>query len=462
MQKVGTNMRKVSKYTLKVVTLVILILLNVFVLKIVGFNVEDTFTVELKINTANSDSFQLFYKQQDEWQGGEDLIVNYTIPNNSEILLYKVPQDITSLRMDLGTVATELSVEKLVIKYLNRQIDLIDINVIDQLEMNQIESVKMVDNVLKVTTTGNDPYIIFDDINLSMFYQNQKLINMLFKVFICIIIDTIAFVIYKKRRTIKNLGLWDNRRLITNLAKNDFKTKYAGSYLGITWAFIQPIITVLIYWFVFQIGFRTPPVGEFPYLLWLVAGLIPWFVFSDAISNAAYSLIEYNYLVKKVVFKISILPIVKVISAFFVHVFFIGFGIMLFLIYGYTPDIYTLQIIYYAFCLFFIILGMSYATSSIIIFFKDLSQIINIILQVVMWMTPILWNQTILASNLQWIFKLNPIFYIVQGYRDCFIDKVWFWERTGITIYFWIVSIAIFVIGSTVFKKLKVHFADVL
>nr|WP_302598820.1 ABC transporter permease [uncultured Cellulosilyticum sp.] len=457
-------MKKINRRVLKLGSLLILLLLNVFILNVVKLNVDDTVSVELRLNSTDGDSFQLFYKNRAEWDGNNSLIVDYTNPNNSETLVYKVPLDTTDLRIDLGTIATEMTIEKLIIKDLISQIDLIGIKDINQLEMHDIGNLKIVENVVKVTTTGNDPYIVFKDINLSGFNQRRGIINILYKLFTCIIVDIAAFVTYRKRNMLKSLivELWGNKRLIINLAKNDFKTKYAGSYLGITWAFVQPIITILIYWFVFQIGFRTPPVGNFPYVLWLIAGLIPWFVFSDAISNAAYSLIEYNYLVKKVVFKISVLPMVKVISAFFVHLFFIVFGIVVFSLYGYTPTIYTLQIIYYAFCLFFIILGTSYATSAIIIFFKDLSQIINIILQVTMWMTPILWNQTILPTNLQWIFKLNPIFYIVQGYRDCFIDKVWFWQRTGITIYFWVITIGIFAIGSVVFKRLKVHFADVL
>ena len=102
--------------------------------------------------------------------------------------------------------------------------------------------------------------------------------------------------------------------MIYKLAKNDFKTKYAGSYLGIIWAFIQPVITVLVYWFVFEVGFRggsdSLPV---PFVLYLVAGIIPWFFFQDGLTGGTNSLLEYSYLVKKVVFNISVLPVVKIL-----------------------------------------------------------------------------------------------------------------------------------------------------
>ena len=69
-------------------------------------------------------------------------------------------------------------------------------------------------------------------------------------------------------------------KLIWTLAKNDFKTKFAGSYLGIVWALVQPIVTVLVYWFVFQVGLRqTADFNGCPFVLWMLAGLVPWFYF---------------------------------------------------------------------------------------------------------------------------------------------------------------------------------------
>ncbi len=257
--------------------------------------------------------------------------------------------------------------------------------------------------------------------------------------------------------------LLSNRIFIWNLSKNDFKTKYTGSYLGIIWAFIQPIVTILVYWFVFELGLRiTSPVEDVPFILWFAIGLIPWFFFSEAIMNATNCFIEYSYLVKKIVFKISILPIVKILSSLFVHLVFVCFIALVASTYGYYPNIYLLQLTYYIFSTFFIILGISYITSSIILFFKDLGQIINIFLQIGMWMTPIMWSPTILPLNLQWIIKLNPVYYIVEGYRDTFINHIWFFEKYNQTLYFWAIALIIFGFGAFIFKKLKPHFADVL
>ncbi len=199
--------------------------------------------------------------------------------------------------------------------------------------------------------------------------------------------------------------LWQSRRLIWKLAKNDFKNRYAGSYFGRIWAFTQPVVTVLLYWFVFghimmadKKEILTAGV-EAPYVLWLTAGLVPWFYFSEAINNGTTSLIEYSYLVKKVVFKISIIPIVKLIAALFTHLFFVCFMLLLYFLYGYKPEVYLIQLLYYTFCMFMLVLALSYSTCAVVIFFRDLLQIINIGLQVGMWATPILWNISYLDGN---------------------------------------------------------------
>lgn len=257
--------------------------------------------------------------------------------------------------------------------------------------------------------------------------------------------------------------LIENRKLIWTLSKNDFRTRFAGSYLGIVWAFVQPIVTVLVYWFVFQVGLKAGRTNEYPFVLWLVAGLVPWFFFSEALNGGTNALIEYSYLVKKVVFKISILPIVKVMAAMFVNIFFIVFTLVLCSCYGYTPSWYTLQIIYYLLCNFLLVLGLSYFTAAIVVFFRDLTQIISIVLQVGVWLTPIMWDaEHMLSPNLLKIFKLNPVYYIVDGFRDSLLAGVGFWEKPMWTVYFWLFVIIVFSIGVSVFKRLRVHFADVL
>ncbi len=290
--------------------------------------------------------------------------------------------------------------------------------------------------------------------------------EMIKKIIACIIIVVaiIVFSVLYDKITILPVELYQSRHLIWKLAKNDFKKRYAGSYLGAVWAMVQPVVTVAMYYVVFDVimGTGNAMVPDKPYVLFLTAGLVPWFYFSEALNSGTNALLEYNYLVKKVVFKISVLPIIKIIAATFIHVFFALVMLVIAAIYGYYPSVYTLQLIYYSFCLFVFVLGLCYSTCAIMVFFKDIGQIISILLQIGMWATPILWDVNGLSSTVQMIVKINPLVYIVNGYRSAIFEKAWFWEDFYSTMYFWIVTVVVFGIGALVFKRLKVHFSDVL
>lgn len=261
--------------------------------------------------------------------------------------------------------------------------------------------------------------------------------------------------------------LYQNRHLIWKLAKNDFKKRYAGSWMGAVWAMVQPVVTVVMYWLVFDVimhgaGTAMRGGGEIPFVLFLTAGLVPWFYFTEALSNGTMALTEYNYLVKKVVFKISILPIIKVIGATFIHIFFAGILLLVAMLYGYMPTLYTLQIVYYSFCVFVLVLALSYTTCALQVFMKDIAQIINIILQIGMWATPIMWDFGAISPSWAKILKLNPMVYVVNGYRDAVYNHGWFFEDMYATMYFWIFTIVVFGLGALIFRRLKVHFADVM
>jgi teichoic acid transport system permease protein len=281
-----------------------------------------------------------------------------------------------------------------------------------------------------------------------------------------ILVSCFAFIKWYDKFVGLPQELWQSRHLIWKLAKNDFKKRYAGSYLGAFWAMAQPVVTVGMYYVVFDIimgGSASRTAADVPFVLFLTAGLVPWFYFSEALNSGTNALREYDYLVKKVVFKISILPIIKIIAATFIHVFFVLVLLIVAAVYGYYPSIYTLQLIYYSACLFIFVLALCYTTCAVVVFFKDLSQIISIALQIGMWATPILWDIDTLESN-RWvsILKLNPLVYVVNGYRSAIYERQWFFEDFFSTMYFWIVTVVLFGIGALIFKRLKVHFADVL
>ena len=256
------------------------------------------------------------------------------------------------------------------------------------------------------------------------------------------------------------------RKLIWDLAKADFKKRFVGSYFGVVWMFVQPLVTVLIYFFIFQLGFKSvPPVPGVPYVLWLVPGIVPWFFYSEALNCITGCLQEYSYLVKKVVFQVEILPVIKLISCLLVHGFFLLIMLIMALCFGKLPMATWIQILYYSFAASMLALAFGYLTSAIHVFFKDMAQIVSICLQFGMWLSPIMYQETMFSADYPWIvtvLKLNPFYYIVAGYRDSILTGNWFWERPTLTVYFWVVTLVIGFAGLKVFKRLRPHFSDVL
>ena len=257
-------------------------------------------------------------------------------------------------------------------------------------------------------------------------------------------------------------------KLTFTLAWNDFKRRFVGSYLGIIWMIIQPCVTIAIYYLIW--GIINNDSGQ---VAALVSKLAPWFFFSEALQLATNSLYDYSYLVKKVVFKVSILPQVKIFSAALAHLIFLAIVIVLCISLDCNPSIAWIQLFYYAFCIYALVSGLSYMTAAVSVFFKDMIQIVGIVVQIGMWLAPImlpLSGPNFLAADGTFnmygkLIKLNPITYIVEGYRTTLTKNLWFWELDGFlqdTIYFWLVTVVIFIIGYIVFKKLKPHFADVL
>lgn len=256
--------------------------------------------------------------------------------------------------------------------------------------------------------------------------------------------------------------IWQERKLIMVLAKADFKKKFVGSYLGMFWMFLQPIVSILIYYMVFQVGFKSNPVGNIPYILWLMPGIFSWNFFNDALMNGVLTLNSYQHLVKKIVFKIDILPIVRIVSSLFLHLIFIYITMVVFLLFGQQPSVWWLQAIYYLFCNLILITGSVYLTAALNVFVKDTSQFVNICLQFGFWLAPVMWDESIMPAALRPLLRLNPCTYIVNGFRNSFVYHVGFWENWGETIYFWILTGLVLMIGIRFYKKMELHFADML
>ncbi len=253
-----------------------------------------------------------------------------------------------------------------------------------------------------------------------------------------------------------------NQRILVNLIKSDFKNRYLGNHLGIIWAFIQPLVMIGVYWFVFMHGFRVTPVENVPFLLWLLAGMVPWFLLSDAITSASNAITSQSFLVKKIVFEVKLLPIVKIGSAIIVNLVFWVLMLLVCICYGYYPSLIWLQLIYYILCILVFSLSLSLLLSAIMPFMPDIGQVVSIFIQIMFWATPIFWNKELLTGYLVLVYKLNPFAYIVNGFRDTLINHTSILVHYNQMLYFWFLTSVLFWLGNRVFNKLRPHFADVL
>lgn len=252
------------------------------------------------------------------------------------------------------------------------------------------------------------------------------------------------------------------RSLIIEMAKREIGIQYADSLLGFFWTFLNPLIMIFILWIVFGLGFRTVPKGDAPFVIWLTAGMAIWNTFSEVISGSTSAIVSNAHLVKKMRFPLSILPIVKLVGSFITHAVFLLLLIGLILLYRMPFSLYWLQIVYYFMAMSVFTLGLSWVTSSVNVFVRDMSQVVKVSLTFGFWITPIFWDLHIMPVKLQYILRLNPMFYVIQGYRDSFIYFVPFWHHWRMTLYFWGITGAIFILGAFIFLRLRPHFADVV
>ncbi len=257
--------------------------------------------------------------------------------------------------------------------------------------------------------------------------------------------------------------IWRNRFVVYQMVKRDYKNRYIGSFLGFAWTIIQPLVMMMVLWFVFAKAFKNGPVdGTIPFISWIAVGIIAWNFFAETLSSSTSVFLEYSYLVKKNNFRLEILPIIKLFSALITHLIFIGIAIIIIIASGMPFSWYWFQIIYYLVALCVLLFGLSLICSCLQIFMRDTSQIVAIALQFGFWLTPIIWNFNLLPDNYKIFLELNPMFYIVEGYRKSFIFHEPFWSSPYLTIYFWALTWTIAIMGVLLFKKLRPHFVDVL
>lgn len=252
-------------------------------------------------------------------------------------------------------------------------------------------------------------------------------------------------------------GLYEYRELLKTSIKKDIRGRYKNSILGVFWSFLNPLLQLAVYAIVFPLIMKS----DIPnYTVFVCCGLIPWTFFSTAISRTSFVMVENGNIIKKVFFPREILPI-SIVTSELVN-FFISTIIILAFVIAYGMG-FTWYIVFYPVILivqYILLIGISLLVSSLTVYFRDLQHFIGILLQLLFYATPIVYGMDIIPVSFQWILKLNPMSYIIDGYRSIF-----YYQRmpdlVGLGIVF-AISIVLCIVGYFIFNKLQKRFAEEL
>lgn len=249
--------------------------------------------------------------------------------------------------------------------------------------------------------------------------------------------------------------LFNYSEFLKSNVKKDIRGKYKGSFLGVLWSFINPLLSVLVYAIVFPYIMRIKVEN---YLIYLITGIIPWTFFTSAINTGIISILSNADIIKKVYFPRIILPISSVTSAL-VNFFISCIIILAFCIFGgvgISASLLWLPLV--ALIQYVMLLGFTFILSAIEMYMRDIEHIVNFVLAMAFYATPILYTPDIFPDNLSWILKINPMAYLVNAYRDIFL----YHQNPSLygLIIVGVFSVVIFIIGYIVFERLQKGFAE--
>ena len=259
------------------------------------------------------------------------------------------------------------------------------------------------------------------------------------------------------------LTLWRNRALIRSMVWRDILGRYRGSFGGVFWTVLNPLLLMLTYYFVFGIVLRTRFGGDpsrSTFVLYFLAGMLPWLPFSEAAGRAPFVLMEHRNFVKKLVFPLETLPVNLTASGLVTQAFALAlFLLFLLLARGsvpaaalWLPALLVPQVLF--------TLGVCWFLAALGVYVRDLGQINGFLLTLWFFLTPICYPEASLPSEAMGLLSKNPLFVLVRGYRTILLESSA--PAFGPLWKLWLVSAAVFILGHAWFYKLRKSFADVI
>ncbi len=257
---------------------------------------------------------------------------------------------------------------------------------------------------------------------------------------------------------------WEYKSQLTKLAKSDLNKTYKGSLLGWAWALIRPAILIFVFWFAFTVGLRHGhDVDGYPFFLWLIAGMIPWYYMRDMLNSGSNSIRKYRYLVTKIKFPVSTIPTFVSMANLAVNTGLIIVMIFIFWAFGYAPTVYYLQIPFYILLMFLFWTAWGLFSGIMSAMSSDFLNLVRSLTQALFWLSGILYDaRTIDQVWIRKILLVNPVTLLINGFRNVFISHQWFWEQPGEIRNFLIAYIVMCLLAVWAYKKLRKELPDVL
>lgn len=247
------------------------------------------------------------------------------------------------------------------------------------------------------------------------------------------------------------------------LATYDFIAPFKDTYLGLLWIILNPLTQIGAYWFVFGMGIRGgAAVDGHDFLLWMLAGLIPWFYVSSGILSGGTSIYGKAGILTKMKFPTSIIPTYSTLTQLMNNIPVVILMFIIYAVYDYQATIYYVQIIYYLLAATMFIIAFSLLNSALVMAMRDINKLIGTVMRFLFYFTPILWTIDKMSPKMQNILMLNPIIYLIDGFRNSLLYNKWFWEDVNGTIYFWGFTLIILFIGAIVHMRLRNRFSDLV
>lgn len=246
--------------------------------------------------------------------------------------------------------------------------------------------------------------------------------------------------------------------LLSQLILREVKSRYKQSVIGYTWVLLNPLAQLLVYSFVFSVIFRFPT-NNIPYSIFLFIGLLPWTYLQSSVATATMSLVDNSDLLRKVFFPREVL-VYSVIISKLIDFLFACLILVAFLIYYHIqPAASVIFIIPLLFIQIILITGLCLMLSTFNLFYRDIQYLVNLLLMLWLYLSPVVYALSLVPNNLVFIYKLNPMVGIIEGYRSAIFGTPF---DKGAIIWSLLVSFLIFVFGFWVFKKAEQTFADIV